>query len=252
MINSLIHYVNARGWDAAVYYGFVIAAYFIQILFLFQYRKHYDISAGKTLIAITIVYPVGYILCVAIAWIESGFRIWGVMNIVRLYAFMPLLTVPLAKALKIPVGSMMDFMAPGMALESAIAHSACPFEGCCQGYAWKYGIWNPVTNTNVFPIQWVECFVAFLIFLALLRYTKHSGKKGTGRVYFWLLISFGSTRFLLEFLRDNHKIILGISNLAMYALFMTVVGLVGLWVLSHLDEKARYEEAKRKKYAKKK
>jgi prolipoprotein diacylglyceryltransferase len=248
----LIQFVNAKGWDAEIYYAFVIAAYFVQILFLLQYRKQYDISFGKSVLIISIVYPVGYILCVTIAWIESGFTRWGVMNIVRLYAFLPLITVPLAKLLKMPVWKVTDFMAPGLALESAVAHAACPFEGCCHGYTCEWGVWNPNTGTTLFPIQWLECFVAFLIFLGLVRYTKVSGKKGTGRVFFWLLISFGSTRFLLEFLRDNHKVIGGISNLALYAAFMTIVGLVGLWVLSHLDEKARFEAEKRKKFAKKK
>ena len=251
-INSLIQFVNAKGWDSAVYYAFVIAAYFIQILFLFHYRKEYDISIGKAVLTISIVYPLGYVLCVAIAWVESGFTRWGVMNIVRLYAFLPLITVPLAKLMKMPVWKLTDFMAPGLALESAVAHAACPFEGCCRGYACQWGVWNPVTNTRLFPIQWLECLIAFLIFLVLVRYTKRSSKKGTGRVYFWLLILFGSTRFLLEFMRDNQKVIAGISNLALYAAFMTLVGLIGLWVLSHVEEKARFEAEKRRKFVNKK
>lgn len=52
-INSLIQFVNAKGWDSAVYYAFVIAAYFIQILFLFHYRKEYDISIGKAVLTIS-------------------------------------------------------------------------------------------------------------------------------------------------------------------------------------------------------
>lgn len=46
--------------------------------------------------------------------------------------------------------------------------------------------------------------------------------------------------------------IAGISNLALYAAFMTVVGLIGLWVLSHVEEKARFEAEKRRKFANKK
>ena len=251
-IDNLILEVNLRGWDSAVYYAFVIAAYFVQILFLLQHRKRYGLSLGKTVLAISVVYPAGYFLCLTLAWIESGFQTWGVMNVVRLYAFLPLITVPLAKLLKVSAGTMTDLMAPGLALESAVAHAACPFEGCCRGYACDWGIWNSVTEGKVFPIQWLECFVAFLIFLGLVRYVKRSGKQGTGRVFFWLLVSFGSTRFLLEFLRNNTKVFWGISNLALHAAFMTVVGLVGFWVLSHLEEKARIKESKKKLQTKRK
>ena len=40
-----------------------------------------------------------------------------------------------------------------------------------------------------------------------------------------MLILFGSTRFILEFFRDNNKVFLGLSDLALHALFMTIVGI---------------------------
>ena len=54
---------------------------------------------------------------------------------------------------------------------------------------------------------------------------------GSGRVYAMFLVTFGGTRFLLEFLRDNEKLFLGISSLALHALFMVLVGTVWLMVL---------------------
>jgi prolipoprotein diacylglyceryltransferase len=44
-----------------------------------------------------------------------------------------------------------------------------------------------------------------------------------------MLVLFGSTRFLFEFLRDNEKMFWGISNLAIHALFMFVVGVI--WIV---------------------
>ena len=50
-----------------------------------------------------------------------------------------------------------------------------------------------------------------------------------GLEYPVMLVLFGSTRFLFEFLRDNEKMFWGISNLAIHALFMFVVGII--WII---------------------
>ena len=52
-----------------------------------------------------------------------------------------------------------------------------------------------------------------------------------------MLILFGSTRFLLEFLRDNEKLFWGISNLAIHAFIMFVVGVVWYFVESNYWKK---------------
>jgi len=46
-----------------------------------------------------------------------------------------------------------------------------------------------------------------------------------------MLIMFGVTRFILEFFRDNEKILLGCSSLSFHALFMALVGGVAMIVI---------------------
>ena len=64
-----------------------------------------------------------------------------------------------------------------------------------------------------------------------------------------LLVTFGSTRFFLEFLRDDKKLVLGISNLAFHALFMTVVGLVWMTFIDEKQKSIRSHPGRRKNKA---
>ena len=54
-----------------------------------------------------------------------------------------------------------------------------------------------------------------------------------------MLIIFGSTRFVCEFLRDNDKLFLGISNLALHALLMFIVGIIALVIINKKHNKVQ-------------
>lgn len=181
-----------------------------------------------------------------LAWIENGFQNWGANNIVRVYVYAPLICILAAKLLKIPSRKMIDYLAPSMVLQQVIGHSVCPFVGCCNGYPCSWGIWHPAIDSRVFPIQWLECIVALLILLYLLYIAKRENYVGTGKVYAMFLVTFGGTRFFLEFLRDNEKLFLGISNLALHALFMVLVGTVWLMVLEEKDKPKALKHKKRR------
>ena len=244
MINDLLRFCYDQGWSGTIYSSIVAVAFVIQLVFLIFYRKQQGISLLKAIIIVLIVYPASYFWMLVLAWIENGFQGWGANNIVRVYVYTPLICMVAAKILKMPAGKVIDYVAPSMALQQVIGHSVCPFVGCCHGYACSWGVWNPITDTRLFPNQWLECLVALAIVLYLLRLAKKERYAGTGRVYAMFLITFGGTRFFLEFLRDNDKLILGISNLALHALFMTLVG--AIWMMT-IYEKSKKQELKQKK-----
>ena len=244
MINDFLKFCYEQGWSEGIYSSIVVIAFVAQLLFLIFYRKKYDITLLKSIITVLIVYPIAYFWMLVLTWMENGFQNWGANNIVRMYVYAPLICIAAAKLLKIPSRKMIDYLAPSMALQQVIGHSVCPFVGCCQGYACSWGIWSPLTDERLFPNQWLECIVAALVFWYLLRTAKREKYIGTGKVYAIVLLTFGGTRFLLEFLRDNDKLFLGISNLALHALFMVLVGTVWLMVLY---EKNKQEELKQKR-----
>lgn len=231
LANTFIYFIYDSGWADIIYHGVVILAFFIQMFFLLWYRKKYHLSKLQSVLTVIIVYPLAYFFMLVLSWIENGFTGWGSNNIVRLYVYIPLIVIPVSKLLKIKMLTLDDYLAPSMSLQQSISHLVCPLVGCCQGYEYENGIWNPYLDTYVFPNQWLECFVAFLIFLITMHLAKKEQFSSSGRLYPTFLILFGSTRFFLEFLRDNDKLFLGISGLALHAAFMVVVGVIWMYFL---------------------
>lgn len=244
-INQIIRYCYDQGWSSPMYNAIVVIAFVAQFAFLAVYRKKYGFSLMKAFIAVLLIYPAAYFLMLVLAWVENGFKNWGENNIVRLYVYMPLICAAVSKVLHVPGKTLSDYIAPSMALQQVIGHSVCPFVGCCHGYACEWGIWNPAKGEYQFPIQWLECLVALLIVVWLLKQAKKENYSGTGRVYAQFLVMFGGTRFFLEFLRNNDKLVLGISNLAFHALFMTVVGTIWLYVLMEKERENKRKAEKR-------
>jgi len=237
-VNHFIIYCNEQEISDLIYAGIVIVAFVMQFLFLIFYRKKYHISVVGTTTLLITVYPIAYFWLLVITWVENGFKNFGSNNIVRLFVWIPLIAIPIAKLLKIEKRTVTDFLAPSMALEQAIAHTVCPISGCCYGYPFEGGIWNVKLQEYLFPNQWLECLVAFLIFCGLVIYAVKTGFDRRGKIYPVFLIFFGFTRFLLEFLRDNQKLIWGISNLALHALVMVLVGIIWLVRLNKWEKQS--------------
>ena len=58
---------------------------------------------------------------------------------------------------------------------------------------------------------------------------------------------FGYSRFLLEFLRDNRKVMFGVSTLAIHALFMALVGTAVYVTIKEKNQKKSTKKTERKK-----
>ena len=249
-INSFIRLCWDKGYSNTIYYGAVVVTVIMQVIFLLYYRKNYGISAKNTVILVLTVFPIAYFWVCVVTWIANGFTNFGANNIVRLYVWMPLIVLLVCHYMKLNAGTVCEFIAPSMALEHAVAHIVCPFSGCCYGYPCSWGVYNPVYQERLFPVQWLECIVSFVIFLIIKDYARKTGYKKNGKAYPMFLVLYGSTRFFLEFLRDNDKIVLGISNLALNALLMTAVGAVWIMFLNERGRKAELDAAFKKRKTK--
>ena len=250
-INQIIRYCYDQGWGGEIYDVVVIIAFATQFAFLLIYREKYGIPLGKACLSFLLIYSVGYFLILVLAWMENGFQHWGSRSIIRVYIYLPLICAAVSKVVKIPAKMLCDFIAPGVSLAAGMMLQACPFAGCSHGYACEWGIWNPVKNTRLFPNQWLESIVALGIVVFLVNQAKKEHYIGKGRIYAIFLTAFGSTRFLLEFLRNNEKLVLGLSTFSFHALFMAIVGTVWLFVLAEKEReekrKAEHKQQKRKK-----
>ena len=231
-LNHLIQYVFDAGLTNTLYWLWPILNYTVLMLFCLRYRRHYGLSKLQAIGSLAIVFVTGFLWMLLMGWAASGFTRFGDNNIVKGYCFFALFSLIPAKLFKLDKKVIWDFIAPACALTQVTGHLSCNFAGCCHGYPWKYGVWNIAVQDYLFPTQLLESLVALLVCLACIRYAKSSKYSADGKVYPFFLVSFGATRFFLEFLRDNEKLFWGISELALWAVLMVVVGIVWFWIVS--------------------
>ena len=240
-LNVLIAKVYEAGLSNLVYNLFAVFGYVCVLVFALVYRKHYDISKRDAILIPLLLYILGGIWIRLIGWAESGFTYFGANNIVKGFSFFPLFGLLVAKWFKKDFRLVMDFTAPCFPLTQFVCHLACPFAGCCCGYPMAHGLWNPLYDTYLFPSQLLESFVGGIITVVCILIARKNKYEVTGKIYPIFLILFGGTRFFLEFLRDNTKLFWGISDLALWALLMVVVGTV--WLIVDKKKSKKPEKA---------
>lgn len=215
-------------WDIKIeiYDIFMFLGYITLIVFSIFYGKYkFSFSFKKTLLIILFLYPSIFILIIFLKWAETGFKQFGGQNLVRGLIYIPLLLITISKIFKINYNTLLAFVAPLPCLVQGISHFGCAFAGCCHGFPNSWGIYNIYEEKVLFPIQFIEAIVALIIFAIIVIYNHKKGVNN-GLSFAIMLMLFGGTRFLLEFLRDNEKLILNISSLAFHALFMHIVGII--------------------------
>ena len=228
-MNELIMELAQNGQSKFVYDVFFALGFVSVFLFVLYMGCRMKVKPLKSVLVVLIVYPIMVLWMFILCWADSGFQSFGGNNIVRVFVYVPVLAYPVAKLLKIDFKVICSMLSVGPLAVHAVSHFGCMFAGCCEGYPSSWGLWNPRFDEIRFPNQPLEALTAWaIIFFLLIR----AGRKKyvpDGREYPLMLVLFGSTRFLFEFLRNNEKLLLGCSGLAFHALFMAVVGAVVLY-----------------------
>lgn len=211
-----------------LFYAFHALAFICLFAYVIMMCKSHKISIFKAVLSVIIIYSSAYALMLFLYWVESGFKNFGGQNIVRIFVYVPLIVWVTSKILKINFVELCSLIAPCLTINHGVAHLACIFAGCCHGFPSAIGIYNAIIGEKLFPIQIIEALIAIFITVYIVLYTK---KSEANKVYAYpiMLILFGSTRFICEFMRDNEKIFLGCSSLSFHALFMAIVG--AIWIL---------------------
>lgn len=240
-MNEIIRSVYEAGLDKVFYDLFFVLGFVSVMVGLVWYGKKLGFPLWKTALTVCIVYPLVVLWMFIMFWMESGFRTWGGNNIVRIFIYVPLIGMPVARLLKLDEKKAMALLSFAPLLVHGVSHFGCIFFGCCAGYPCSFGIYNAFYQEIRFPIQPIEALTAVGIVVYLFWRAKKRNYIPDGREYPLMLIIFGSTRFLFEFLRDNEKMFWGISNLALHALFMFIVGLIWLVIKNKKDQKVSEE-----------
>ena len=230
-MNDLIRLVYNSGASDTFYNIFFAWGFVSVMLGLIWFGRKMNFPLWKIIATVCIVYPIVVLWMFVMFWMESGFTVWGGNNIVRIFVYVPLVGLPVAKLLKLDAKKMLSLLSFGPLLVHGISHFGCVFAGCCQGYPCSFGIYNPIFNDIRFPNQPLEALTAVAIVVFLIWRAKKKNYEPDGFEYPLMLVLFGSTRFVFEFLRDNQKLFWGISNLAIHALFMFIVGAIWIVIL---------------------
>ena len=230
----MIETITILGKSISLYYLFWFLAVIVALILGILLAKNYCFTYSKAITIVAIAITGGYLLIWATSWAFGGGKLSG-FNLVRSVAFLPLLYFFLARLFNISYGKMTDFLAPVGVSCFGVTHFGCVFTGCCHGYSSSWGIYSNVVNTVCFPIQIVEAIVSLMIGGTMFYMAKRGIQKG--RLLSWMMVTFGFTRFVLEFFRDNDKIIFNISELALHALATMLVGLFMLMFYNYKNSK---------------
>ena len=229
-MNELIRIIYDMGYGKTVYNIFFALGFVSVMSGLIWFGRKLDLPVKKIVVTVLIVYPIVVLWMFIMCWMESGFTAFGGNNIVRIFVYVPLVGLPVARWLNIDRKKMLSLLSFGPLLVHGISHFGCIFDGCCSGYPSQWGVYNPFYRDIRFPIQPIEALTAVAIVIYLFRRAKKRNYIPDGLEYPIMLVTFGSTRFGFEFLRSGEKMFWGISNLAIHALFMFVVGVIWICV----------------------
>lgn len=112
----------------------------------------------------------------------------------------------------LPVWKVLDILAPFLALGQAVGRIGCLLNGCCFGKPSSFCLsldfpGDPVAR---YPVQVCSSLLLLLLFLLLRRgQISARGKKlSEGKIFLLYCCGYSLIRFLLEFIRGDHQVLL--------------------------------------------
>lgn len=117
---------------------------------------------------------------------------------------------------RMPMWTVTDVFAPGIALGHVIGRMGCLFAGCCFGrettVPWAITFTDPFANSNVgtplnvplHPTQLYEAGAELLILIALLL-TERRGRPFPGRTFWGYMLAYGVSRYIIEIYRGDPR-----------------------------------------------
>jgi phosphatidylglycerol:prolipoprotein diacylglycerol transferase len=145
---------------------------------------------------------------------------------------------------RMPVWTVTDVFAPGIALGHVVGRLGCLFAGCCFGtrtdVPWAITFHSEFAAQNVgtplgiplHPTQLYEAGAELLILIVLLL-TEKKGRTFPGRTIWGYMLLYGISRFIIEFYRGDPRCMIGdFSTSQFVSLLIVPLSIVMLVVLS--------------------
>jgi phosphatidylglycerol:prolipoprotein diacylglycerol transferase len=127
----------------------------------------------------------------------------------------------------LPLWTTCDVFAPGIALGHIVGRFGCLFAGCCYGkpttLPWGITFTDPFAATNVgtplgvplHPTQLYEAGAEFLILMVLLL-TERKGRPFAGRTFWFYMLLYAISRFIIEFFRGDERGTVGMFSTSQF------------------------------------
>ena len=140
----------------------------ISVLFNTYYGYKLGLTKAKAALSSAFSLALLYMTMLIIPWVESGFKVFGAQNMVKTYAFAPIIFIFVWLVFKIDYRKVSDMHAIWPMILHGVSHLACIPEGCCGGYEYlegtkMYNLAQALTGTNMIPNQLFESIAALLI-----------------------------------------------------------------------------------------
>ena len=210
-----------------IYYGFHILGFVASLVYLYLVFPRYNVNRLRGFGLAACTYLTAYALMLVLFWIITGN--FGGQNVIRVFLFLPLILLLYANTFGVDYRVSLDFAAPVLCIAQAFGKIGCTISGCCESHLEvSWGVYNPYTETTLFPVQIAEGVTALIIAVLVILIAKRHSFRAGGRTMAWMWVMFGPTRVIWEFFRANEKLFWGLSELALWSTALTVAGVIWL------------------------
>ncbi len=234
-------------------YGLMIGLGVVAALLLGDYRaKKRGLSSdavyGMTFFAVVFGFAAAKVLYIITQWegflknplyylSGNGFVVFGgiIGAIITLYIY--------AKIKKLDLLQYLDLLVPSVALAQAFGRGGCFLAGCCYGRPTDSPIGVVFTRSafapngvRLLPTQLFMSAGDLLLMAILLWYGRKERIKGRTAALYIILYSLG--RFVVEFLRDDDRGMVGVLSTSQFiGILMAIAGAIAFWWLLPMLEK---------------
>jgi len=123
------------------------------------------------------------------------------------------------KRKKLPILRVIDLTVPFVALGQSIGRVGCLLNGCCYGKAAAVGLYFPVHQFILIPVQ-IYSSILLLVIFVILRFLQERPHR-EGQILCAYLLLYSVKRFFIEFWRaDNPVIFLGLTLFQVLSILM--------------------------------
>src|SRR3979411_2926931 len=158
----------------------------------------------------------------------------------------------------LPLWTTTDVFAPGIALGHVVGRFGCLFAGCCYGKPttrpWGITFTAPFAAANVatplgvplHPTQLYEAGAEFLILMVLLL-TERKGRPFAGRTFWFYMLLYAISRFIIEFFRGDERGTVGMFSTSQF--ISILLAPLAVAMLVYLSRQSTPEPRRAKKAA---